>query len=297
MEAPKRARSAFEINVLAGGGAGLLETSLTYPLDLAKTRQQLIVGRASEPVPRILAAVYRASGLRGLYAGVSAPLISEVPRRSLKFTMNGVFKERLAVACGGSPSTTVGGVVLATLAGSMAGASETLIHTPFEVVKIRMQQQQPSPGAGVLGTAASVVRAEGALALYTGLEAYAARQVVWNGGFFGLLGLGNATLPPDLGGSKVLRDFLLGLAAGSTATVLNNPLDVAKSRIQASPQQQGTAAASVASSARWSGAAMVEILHTEGVRGWCKGLPARLYRSAPGHGLLYMGFELIKSLL
>lgn len=239
--------------------------------------------------------MFRGSGLRGLYAGISAPLISEVPRRSLKFTMNSVFKERLSAACGGSPRGSAGGVLLATAAGSLAGASETLIHTPFEVVKIRMQQQPSPGGAGVLGTMSGVVRKEGALALYTGLEAYALRQVVWNGGFFGLLGLGNATLQPDLFGSKALRDFLLGLAAGSTATVLNNPLDVAKSRIQASPQSSGGGAAK--SSTRWSGAAMVDILHTEGVSGWCKGLPARLYRSAPGHGLLYMGFELIKSLL
>ena len=49
-------------------------------------------------------------------------------------------------------------------------------HTPFEVVKIRMQQQ--SAGAGVAATARQVVQAEGALGLYTGLEAYALRRDV-----------------------------------------------------------------------------------------------------------------------
>lgn len=134
------------------------------------------------------------------------------------------------------------------------------------------------------------MRLDGLAGLYTGLEAYALRQIVWNGGFFGLLGLGNAMLPPTAAGSKTLRDFLLGLVAGSTATVLNNPLDVAKSRIQAST----TAAAY---SGRWSMSVTVEILQMEGMNGICKGLPARLYRSAPGHGLLYMGFELIAGFL
>ena len=170
-----------------------------------------------------------------------------------------------------------------------AGASETLIHTPFEVVKIRMQQQQ-QVCAGIAGTAKQIVRADGLAGLYTGLEAYAVRQIVWNGGFFGLLGLGNATLPPTFAGSKTLRDFLLGLIAGSTATVANNPLDVAKSRIQAS-----TTAAAYAR--RWSLSVTREILEKEGLNGACKGLPARLYRSAPGHGLLYMGFELIAGFL
>ena len=277
-------RSAFEVNVLAGGGAGLIETTATYPLDLAKTRQQLTVS-SSDSTPTVLRKVLRASGVRGLYAGISAPLISEVPRRSLKFTMNGVFKEKLGAVfpeCG-----FAGNVALATCAGSMAGASETLIHTPFEIVKIRIQQG--SSGAGVLGTAAELVRTEGVMYLYTGLEAYALRQIVWNGGFFGLLGLGNAVLPPTLSGSKVGRDFLLGLAAGTTATVLNNPLDVAKSRIQGADGRSNAG--------RWSLSVTMEILQAEGLRGWGKGLPARLYRSAPGHGLLYMGIELIAARL
>ena len=33
--------SSFTINLLAGGGSGCLETVITYPLDLVKTRLQL----------------------------------------------------------------------------------------------------------------------------------------------------------------------------------------------------------------------------------------------------------------
>lgn len=278
--------SELEVNIFAGGCAGLVETFATYPLDLAKTRQQLTTSSASKSVPRVLAGAYRDRGLRGLYCGISAPLMSEVPRRALKFTMNGIFKEQLAgAAVFSEPTSRTATVVLATCAGAAAGASETLIHTPFEVVKIRMQV---AGGGGVSSTVTHIISSEGALALYTGLGAYALRQVVWNGGFFGLLGLGNTTLPPTLAGSKALRDFLLGLAAGSTATVINNPLDVAKSRIQAAPGSTGS---------RWSAGVVLDIFAKEGLRGWCKGLPARLYRSAPGHGLLYMGFEFFASLL
>jgi len=197
-------------------------------------------------------------------------MLSEVPRRALKFTMNGVFK---------------------------AGGSETLVHTPFEVVKIRVQA---GGGSGsVLGTALGIVRAEGAWGLYTGLGAYALRQMVWNGGFFGMLGLGNTIMPAPPGGGKPARDFLLGLVSGSVATVINNPLDVAKSRIQAGDGCRAGAEAGgvVAGRSRWTAAVVLDILASEGLRGWCKGLPARLYRSAPGHGLLYMGFEFFSSLL
>eukprot|EP00746_Dinoflagellata_sp_MGD_P107218 gnl/MRDRNA2_/MRDRNA2_45179_c0_seq1.p1 gnl/MRDRNA2_/MRDRNA2_45179_c0~~gnl/MRDRNA2_/MRDRNA2_45179_c0_seq1.p1 ORF type:complete len:291 (-),score=60.38 gnl/MRDRNA2_/MRDRNA2_45179_c0_seq1:239-1111(-) len=287
-----RGLTEFQVNLLAGGGAGLIETTVTYPLDLAKTRQQLTLRSASAPVSAVLKAAYREGGVRGLYAGISAPLISEVPRRSLKFTLNGVFKEKLSVVFP-EPRGFAATTVLATCAGAAAGASETLIHTPFEVVKIRMQQGGSS--SSMVGMITDVVRSEGVLALYTGLEAYALRQIVWNGGFFGLLGLGNAVLPETAAGSKAARNFLLGLAAGSTATVLNNPLDVAKSRIQASNMQTGNGSSTLVS--RWSVGVLLDILRCEGVRGICKGLPARLYRSAPGHGLLYMAFESIASLI
>ena len=65
-------------------------------------------------------------------------------------------------------------------------------------------QQGAGAGLSMCGTAARLAADEAPLALYTGLEAYALRQIVWNGGFFGLLGLGNAVLPPTAGGSKAL---------------------------------------------------------------------------------------------
>lgn len=281
--------SEFQVNVLAGGCAGLVETSATYPLDLAKTRQQLTTGGASCSVPRTLQNAFAERGLRGLYAGISAPLMSEVPRRALKFTMNGIFKDRLDPIFP-QPRSVASTCALATCAGAAAGASETVLHTPFEVVKIRIQQGGGNRGGGAMSTAMHLIRTEGLLALYTGLEAYALRQIVWNGSFFGLLGFGNATLPPTVGNSKEARNFVLGLVAGSVATVLNNPLDVAKSRIQAS-------GSSASHAHRWSVGVAVDILRVEGLRGVCKGLPARLYRSAPGHGLLYMGFELFAGLL
>ena len=78
--------SAWVIPVLAGGGAGLIETVLTYPLDLIKTRQQVTTSPLS--VGRTLTAVARGNGVLGFYRGLSAPVLSEVPRRAFKFGFN-----------------------------------------------------------------------------------------------------------------------------------------------------------------------------------------------------------------
>ncbi|CAK0819733.1 unnamed protein product [Prorocentrum cordatum] len=138
--------------------------------------------------------------------------MSEVPRRALKFTMNGAFKAQLS-ATFPLPRSRAADVALAACAGAAAGGSETLVHTPFEVVKIRVQA---GGGSGsVPSTALGIVRAEGVRGLYAGLGAYALRQMVWNGGFFGMLGLGNTILVGSdhwrqQGGPRLLAGAHLG---------------------------------------------------------------------------------------
>ena len=92
----------------------------SYPLDLAKTRQQLAMMQRSATVPQVLREVFKEAGLRGLYSGISAPLLSEVPRRALKFTMNGIFKQRLSTQWP-EPRSVSSNVALSTIAGSLAG--------------------------------------------------------------------------------------------------------------------------------------------------------------------------------
>ena len=70
--------------------------------------------------------------------------------------------------------------------------------------------------------------------------------------------------------------------SGSIATCINNPMDVAKTKVQAQ-------AASKASSPTIL--VMLQILRDEGLHGWGRGLIPRLCRSAPGHGLLFMIYQ------
>lgn len=104
---------------------------------------------------------------------------------------------------------------------------------------------------------------------------------MWNGAFFGMLAAGKDAGMADSPSSN----FVLGLVSGSVATILNNPLDVAKTRVQSQH------AAEAALPPRASVVLSWQIFCEEGWRGIGRGLPARLMRSAPGHGLLYMAFE------
>ena len=96
--------SAFAVSLVAGGGAGVIETILTYPLDLVRTRLQMLqdtTGNGADLIPskfpcrrhspgimRLLASIAQEEGFLRLYRGLLPPLISEVPRRALKFSAN-----------------------------------------------------------------------------------------------------------------------------------------------------------------------------------------------------------------
>ena len=82
-------------------------------------------------------------------------------------------------------------------------------------------------------------------------------------------------------------DFVTGLTAGSLATVANNPFDVAKTRIQCMQLR----------SSPWCLHFIVSMYREGGVRACFRGLAARLYRAAPGSGVLLVGYEAIKGWL
>ncbi|CAE8586625.1 unnamed protein product [Polarella glacialis] len=284
MSAPSSKRfSEPVINILSGGSAGLFETTLSYPLDLAKTQQQL----ASKPqgTSIVLRQIVRSSGFPGLYAGLSAPLVAEVPRRALKFGANGIYlgwAEDSGIFDDQQPS---GRVKRAFAAGGFTGATETLLHTPFERVKtLVVQSAHHGKQLRPLECARALIQSGGLPSLYRGWEAYAFRQFVWNATFFGCIALGRETIADQ----SAATNFTIGLLSGSLATCLNNPLDVAKTWIQAQPSDVKP---------RNSIIVMKQIIEAEGLQGLSKGLAARLYRSAPGHGLLFMSFEFVSSRL
>ena len=72
---PQGPSSEWEVlaaNVGAGGGgAGALAGAVTTPLDVVKTRTQLMIGQ-NHPVLRTLRSIVRTEGARGLFQGWGA---------------------------------------------------------------------------------------------------------------------------------------------------------------------------------------------------------------------------------
>ena len=96
------------------------------------------------------------------------PILMEAPKRATKFAANdswGAFYKNFF----GVSSMTQS---LSVLTGATAGATEAFVVVPFELVKIRLQDRA-SAGKynGAVDAVVKIVKNEGILAMYNGLEA------------------------------------------------------------------------------------------------------------------------------
>jgi len=273
----------FVANFAAGAIAGISEILTFYPLDVVKTRMQLERGKAEHGLVGTFRNIIKQEGFGRLYRGLLPPLLLEAPKRAVKFASND-FWGKTYLGLSGETKMTQG---LSVLTGCSAGASESFVVVPFELVKIKLQDKT-STYKGPADVVKQIVRKEGLLGLYAGMESTFWRHVYWNGGYFGSIYQVKAILPkPQTPQSELLNNFISGSVGGCVGTILNTPFDVVKSRIQGAEKVLG-----VAPKYNWSYPALVTIAREEGFVALYKGFVPKVLRLAPGGGVLLLVVEL-----
>ncbi|QKX56109.1 uncharacterized protein TRUGW13939_03209 [Talaromyces rugulosus] len=280
----------FAYQFAAGAVAGVSEILVMYPLDVVKTRIQLQSGagtgeEAYKSMFDCFAKIIRNEGASRLYRGITAPILMEAPKRATKFAANdtwGTFYRDLF----GIEKTTQ---PLAVLTGATAGATEAFVVVPFELVKIRLQDKaQAHKYNGMLDVVSKIVKQEGPLAMYNGLESTLWRHILWNAGYFGCIFQVRAQMPAAAPGNKsqkVMNDLIAGAIGGTAGTILNTPMDVVKSRIQNSPKVAGTVP-----KYNWAWPAVATVAREEGFSALYKGFLPKVLRLGPGGGILLVVF-------
>jgi solute carrier family 25 2-oxodicarboxylate transporter 21 len=220
-----------------------------------------------------------------LYRGITAPILMEAPKRAVKFAANdswGTFYRDLFKV--DKPTQP-----LAVLTGATAGATEAFVVVPFELVKIRLQDKA-SAGKynGMMDVVAKIIKQEGPMAMYNGLESTLWRHILWNGGYFGCIYQVRAQLPKPEAGNKsqqVRNDLIAGAVGGTAGTIVNTPMDVVKSRIQNSPKVAGSVP-----KYNWAWPAVATVFREEGPAALYKGFLPKVLRLGPGGGILLVVF-------
>ncbi|KAI0298333.1 mitochondrial carrier domain-containing protein [Multifurca ochricompacta] len=274
----------FYVTFTAGAIAGVTEILTFYPLDVVKTRMQLERGKSTTSLLGSFRTIIREEGVGRLYRGLVPPLLLEAPKRATKFAAND-FWGKIFKQLSGEPEMTR---QLSIITGCSAGATESFVVVPFELVKIKLQDKSlASTYSGPLDVVRQVVRKDGILGLYAGMEATFWRNLWWNGGYFGSIFQVKTMLPKaETPQGQLSNNFVSGAVGGFIGTVLNTPFDVVKSRIQGTEITPG-----VIPKYNWTYPALVTIFREEGPAALYKGFVPKALRLAPGGGVLLLVVE------
>lgn len=269
----------------AGAIAGVSEILVMYPLDVVKTRIQLQVGTGAQAeysgIIDCITKIVKNEGPSRLYRGISAPILMEAPKRATKFAANDEWGKIYRKAFG----VTEMNQQLAILTGATAGATESFVVVPFELIKIRLQDKT-SKYSGMGEVFRSIVKNEGPLALYNGLEATLWRHITWNAGYFGVIFQVRSLLPKAKNQTeKTVNDLISGAIGGTVGTLINTPFDVVKSRIQNTVTAPG-----VVRKYNWTLPSIVTVFKEEGFAALYKGFLPKVLRLGPGGGILLVVF-------
>ncbi|GAB1526460.1 hypothetical protein RhiTH_009627 [Rhizoctonia solani] len=267
--------------------------------DVVKTRMQLDTGKS----PSMLTSfknIIRQEGAGRLYRGLVPPLLLEAPKRAVKFAAND-FWGKAFIKNSPDGKMTQG---LSILTGAAAGATESFVVVPFELVKIRLQDKT-SKYAGPMDVVRSILRQHGPLGLYAGMEStfWRCHWIVseTTDRILTEYGIGDpnelnrtihtlrSRLPKaETPQAALLNNFVSGAAGGFVGTALNTPFDVVKSRIQGAHPVPG-----VVPKYNWTYPSLALILREEGAAALYKGFVPKVLRLAPGGGVLLLVVEAV----
>ena len=175
------------------------------------------------------------------------------------------------------------------VAGLGAGVTEAvLVVTPFEVVKIRLQQQvglakEQLRYKGPLHAARTIVREEGVLALWSGVAPTVCRNGINQALMFPLKWACDSMLwgKRDGDGRQLTpgQSMTSGFVAGMVGPFATVAFDVVKTRMMAQDRNNPTYRSIMH--------ALYEIPRKEGVSALFKGLVPRLFRIPPGQAIVW----------
>ncbi|XP_038978084.1 uncharacterized protein LOC113461911 [Phoenix dactylifera] len=126
----------FAGHAIAAAGSVAVASSFTHPLDTLKTLLQVGAGSAQKlSIAQVVESVRSASGVSGIYSGFGWSTLGKISGIGARF---GIYEIVTAFYKDGREDNYVY-VSEALLAGIAAGAIESVMCTPFELLKLRRQ--------------------------------------------------------------------------------------------------------------------------------------------------------------
>lgn len=279
------AKQKAGVKLIAGMAGGLAEATLLQPLDVAKTRLQLDKEKKYRGMFDCLLKVRKEEGVTALYKGLT-PFVTHL---TLKYALRFGLFEKIRVALNGG-NTGQASSQVNFISGLAVGCIEaTMIVTPFEVIKTRLQKKvanQDIKYKGPIDVVVRIAREEGIRRLWSGNTPTVIRQGSNQAFNFMAMAYLNELLwnkkPGDGKTLEVWKTLLNGLLAGAIGPCFNAPVDVIKTRMMAQTYKPGEDI----KYKNWFQAGKL-IAQEEGIGALWKGIIPRLTRLAPGQAITW----------
>ncbi|XP_050232235.1 mitochondrial arginine transporter BAC2 [Mercurialis annua] len=235
---PEFLASSWGREFVAGGFGGIAGIVSGYPLDTLRIRLQQSSNSGS--ALSILRRVVSTDGPSALYRGMAAPLASVTFQNAMVFQIYAILSRAFDSSVSANDPPSYKGVALG---GIGTGALQSMMLTPVELVKIRLQLHDKSRTKqhhldchkGPISVAKTIFRTEGLRGMYRGLTITILRDAPSHGFYFWTYEYMREQLHPGVrkNGQESLKTMLVaGGLAGVASWVCCYPLDVIKTRIQ-----------------------------------------------------------------
>ncbi|BCS00401.1 carnitine:acyl carnitine antiporter [Aspergillus luchuensis] len=284
-------------SLAAGAAGGVCAVVVGHPFDLVKVRLQTAEkGVYSGAIDVVKRTVAREGLARGLYAGVSAPLVGVTPMFAVSFWGYDVGKTLVGKMSevrveNNTPQYTIGQI---SAAGFFSAIPMTLITAPFERVKVLLQiqgQNPPPPGqkpkySGGLDVVRQLYQEGGIRSVFRGSAMTLARDGPGSAAYFAAYEYIKRTLTPKDAEGNVTGQLSMPavLAAGGAAGVAMwipvFPVDTIKSRLQSAPGRPTI------------GGTIRTVYANGGFKAFFPGFGPALARAVPANAATFAGVEL-----
>ncbi|KAK5098095.1 carnitine transporter [Exophiala xenobiotica] len=291
-------KSASGLRSLAAGGVGgVFAVVVGHPFDLVKVRLQTAEkGVYSGAIDVVKRTVAREGMVRGLYAGVSAPLVGVTPMFAVSFWGYDMGKKLVEATTvvpvkNNTPQYSIGQI---SAAGAFSAVPMTLITAPFERVKVLLQiqgQKQLAPGekpkyAGGVDVVRQLYKEGGIRSVFRGSAMTLARDSPGSAAYFATYEYIKRSLSPKDADGNATGELSLpavlvaGASAGVAMWIPVFPVDTIKSRLQSAAGNPTI------------GGTIRELYGKGGIKSFFPGFGPALARAVPANAATFLGVEL-----
>ncbi|CAN6469832.1 unnamed protein product [Victoria cruziana] len=274
------------MKAVSGSLGGTMEACCLQPIDVIKTRLQLDRSGNYNGIAHCGRTIIRTEGVRALWKGLTPFATHLTLKYTLRMGTNAILQSAFA-----DPETRAISHRARLMAGFGAGVCEALlIVTPFEVVKIRLQQQRGLSAEllkykGPVHCARTIIHEEGLLGLWAGAAPTVMRNGTNQAAMFTAKNAFDTVLWNKHEGDGLVlqpwQSMISGFLAGTAGPVCTGPFDVVKTRLMAQSKSEGEV--------KYRGMfhAIRTIFAEEGLLALWKGLLPRLMRIPPGQAIMW----------